>query len=276
MSESKPEKKKPTRRKKSDVKRRAEQAALKKEMEAGAKAPASVAEPKAAPARMKPAKADKQVKAEKPTKAEKPAKPKASERVKSAKRSTVVLTVVALVIALVVAAFVCVRWLIHDDTIAIQGEWCVEAAGETLVIDDHQMKLTKSVTYEYRLDTFGKNLYFSFSNLQGEANYYFSLDGQQLVITEGDAPNILVQIGLLPNPAIAVDTTDDNVIVLTKISDDTNAKPAAKVENNSTPEADSVGADIVAGNNEGNAASGAEGSSDQGASGKGSSDGSAE
>lgn len=272
MSESKPEKKKPTRRKKSDVKRRAEQAALKKEMEAGAKAPASVAEPKAAP-RQEPVQSSKPTK---PAKAAKPAKPKASERVKSAKRSTVVLTVVALVIALVVAAFVCVRWLIHDDTIAIQGEWCVEAAGETLVIDDHQMKLTKSVTYEYRLDTFGKNLYFSFSNLQGEANYYFSLDGQQLVITEGDAPNILVQIGLLPNPAIAVDTTDDNVIVLTKISDDTNAKPAAKVENNSTPEADSVGADIVAGNNEGNAASGAEGSSDQGASGKGSSDGSAE
>lgn len=176
-----------------------------------------------------------------------PVRKRTAEKAKGAKRSTVVLTIVALVIVALVAGFVSLRWLIHDDAQLIQGEWCVEASQETLVFDDHQMKLTKSVTYEYSLDTFDKTITYFFANLTGEANYYFSLDGQQLIITEGEAPNILIQLGLMPNPAIAVDTVDDAVIVLTKISDNVDAKPAAKVKNNSTEEADTVGADIVAG-----------------------------
>lgn len=176
-----------------------------------------------------------------------PVKRSAPNQTKQVKKSTLVVTVVALMIVALVAAFVSIRWFIHDDASLIQGEWCVDAAGETLVFDDHQMKLTKSVTYEYVLDTVNKEIYYSFSDLKGQSNYYFSLDGKQLVITEGEAPNIFVQLGILPNPAIAADTVDDNVIVLSKISDNTDAKPAAKVENNSTEEADTVGADIVSG-----------------------------
>lgn len=158
-------------------------------------------------------------------------------------KKLVALVSVVAILVLVIGGFNFLRWHLHDDAQLIQGEWKIAAADRTVVITAHKIKVTKQVSYDYELNTDDKILLYSFANMADSApnNYYFSLDGTTLVITEGEPPNILVQLGLLPNPAIAADTNNDRVIVLQKVSNDTKAKPGKYKGSLSTTNTDEAG-----------------------------------
>lgn len=157
------------------------------------------------------------------------------------------IALVALIVVILVGGlFAWQRWFRFDDASDIQGVWKVNAANETMVIDASQMNLVNGVSYAYTLDTWGKTISFSFSNLSGSGSYYFSGDRQRLVIGEGGSTaNILVQLGLQEDANVVNDTMDDSTTVLTKISNDTAATPQT-LENNEAYSSE-LGAAIVGG-----------------------------
>ncbi|MGI6590085.1 MAG: hypothetical protein ACOX1O_00510 [Eggerthellaceae bacterium] len=144
-------------------------------------------------------------------------------RSKRIRKSVKILLAVVAVIVIVVALFAWQRWYRFDDTQDIQGTWQLAAdTSQTVVIDGSNIDIVKGVAYQYTLDTADKTITFTFSDKSGQASYHFSGDRKTLVINESDSqPNILVQLGIVDDPAIADDTLDDEVTVLYKVSDDT-------------------------------------------------------
>lgn len=138
------------------------------------------------------------------------------------KMLAIAIIVVAL-IAVVGGLFAWQRWFRYDDNADIQGTWQLNAnKDQTVVIDGTNIDLVKGVSYKYTLNTHDKTIQFSFSDKNGSGTYHFNGDRTVLVINEGsDQSNILVQLGLMDDPAIENDTLKDDVTVLTKVSNDT-------------------------------------------------------
>lgn len=141
------------------------------------------------------------------------------------KMLAIAIIVVAL-IAVVGGLFAWQRWFRYDDNADIQGTWQLNAnKDQTVVIDGTNIDLVKGVSYKYTLNTHDKTIQFSFSDKNGSGAYHFNGDRTVLVINEGsDQPNILVQLGLMDDPAIENDTLKDDVTVLTKVSNDTSTR----------------------------------------------------
>ena len=143
-------------------------------------------------------------------------------------RRVVPLCMALLVAAALVAAglFCWQKWLRFDDAADIQGSWQVQADGESIVFDARDMKITKGISYEYRLDTGAKTISYQFGNLAGAGHYYFSADRRTLVILEnGYQAGLLAEAGFLSEDLLGR-AGEDGVIVLVKLSDDTDADPS--------------------------------------------------
>lgn len=185
-----------------------------------------------------------------------PARPTAAaderaERPRAARKPgslrTRIIAVAVIVIVVAAGLFAWQRWFRYDDAADFQGVWKVNAANETMVIDATKMNLVHGVSYAYTLDTMAKTVTFNFADLVGAGSYHFSGDRSTLIINEGsDSANILVQLGLMDDPALTSDTLSDSTTILTKISKDTTATPQS-LANNTTESAQGLGAAIVSG-----------------------------
>lgn len=101
----------------------------------------------------------------------------------------IVGSVVTVVIASVVAvciAFSVFRWHTYDDAADIQGTWNVAGSGAPVTITEDTIELTEDVAYKYVIDPEAKTISFTFGNLEGHGHYRFSLDRNQLAITDGE------------------------------------------------------------------------------------------
>ena len=147
----------------------------------------------------------------------------AAKRKKRRHKIIAVLVVLVALIAVVAGLFCWQRWYRYNDAADIQGTWELAAdPSQTVVIDSTNIDLVKGVAYKYTLNTQDKTITFTFSDKTGSGTYHFNGNRTQLVIDEsGTQPNLLVQMGLQDDPAVANDTLDDNVTVLNKVSDDT-------------------------------------------------------
>ena len=179
----------------------------------------------------------------------------------SAKQTWLRRVVVGLLLAVVVfvAVFSWNRWFRFDDAADMRGEWKLTEASMTIVIDDYNVRLTRDVSYAYTLDTWAKTITFSFGNLKGGGLYAFSDDRKTLVIAEGRAPDVASVLGLTD---ISRDLAESNVVkdgagetsratlagtsIFMKLSDSTEASPQS-LANNTTQDANTVGAAIVSG-----------------------------
>lgn len=96
-----------------------------------------------------------------------------------------VLGVVVLAILALVLAFCANRWWLHDDAVDIQGTWQVDGSSASVTFTEDSIVLTDEVAYNYEIDPENKTIKFNFGNLSGEGYYRFSLDRNQLSVTDG-------------------------------------------------------------------------------------------
>lgn len=118
----------------------------------------------------------------------------------------VVLGIILLAILALVLAFCANRWWLHDDAADIQGIWQVDGSNAKVTFTEDSIVLTDEVAYRYELDPEDKTIRFSFGNLSGEGYYRFSLDRNQLSVTDGEtsaAGDLMEDIGWWINALIA-------------------------------------------------------------------------
>ncbi|WP_165252031.1 hypothetical protein [Adlercreutzia sp. ZJ304] len=96
--------------------------------------------------------------------------------------------VFALIAALVasVALFSVFRWYTFDDVADMVGTWQLEGSGMQVEISDTTIRLNEDVAYKYSINPTDKTISFKFGNMAGQGRYRFSLDRQQLSITDGE------------------------------------------------------------------------------------------
>ena len=164
----------------------------------------------------------------KPTKPKKPKKERKPANPHTVRRVIFAIISFVLILALVAVGLFCwQKWMRYDDTADIQGVWKVKSTGDTIVFDARKLKLTKGISYEYRLDTTQKTIAFNFGDLEGGGHYYFDANRDVLVIIDGDETlNLLAEVGYLPSEVVENDDPADAITVLSKVSDDTKAEPS--------------------------------------------------
>lgn len=108
-------------------------------------------------------------------------------RIRKMRRRIIVSVVTLILVALCVAAsFFCFdRWFAYNDKADFQGTWKIEGKDATVNITKDYIELTDEIAYRYRLDPNTKTIKFSFGEFDGEGYYRFSLDRNQLSITDG-------------------------------------------------------------------------------------------
>ncbi len=90
----------------------------------------------------------------------------------------------ALAVALI-AGFAGHRWGLYDDALDFQGTWYIAGTDVPIEITADTIVLNDEVSYRYELDESAKTIVFTFSYLEGEGHYRFSLDRSQLAIMDG-------------------------------------------------------------------------------------------
>ncbi|MDO4442279.1 MAG: hypothetical protein Q4B69_00160 [Slackia sp.] len=116
-------------------------------------------------------------------------------------------------------------YLRYDDVADIQGEWQVADGSMTVVIDEDSISMPESLVYGYTLDTWKKEISFSFQDLSGSGVYRFSPDRKGLVIREGEGDAAILS-------------------TFVKVSDDTAAEPhegSASADGNDAAASDASG-----------------------------------
>lgn len=96
-----------------------------------------------------------------------------------------IVFVLVAALATVTAAFTWLRWFSHDDAADIQGTWYLAGTSTPITITADRIQLTDDVAYGYTLDPEAKTIAFSFGNLAGGGCYRFSLDRDELALTDG-------------------------------------------------------------------------------------------
>lgn len=117
-----------------------------------------------------------------------------------------VFGVIVLLLLALALAFCADRWWLHDDAYDIQGTWQVDGSEAKVTITEDYIMLTDEVAYKYEIDPDSKTIKFNFGNLSGEGYYRFSLDRNQLSVTDGEtnaAGDIMEDIGWWINAMIA-------------------------------------------------------------------------
>ena len=154
--------------------------------------------------------------------------PDSAPKPKHVARVVGIVVAVLLVLALIaVGLFSWQKWFRYDDSADIQGVWKVQSTGETIVFDGRDLKLTKGISYEYKLDTDAKTITYTFGELAGGGHYYFDVDHDTLIIIDGDATlGLPAEAGFLPDDLVNSTDAAENTTVLVKVSDDTNAEPS--------------------------------------------------
>lgn len=98
---------------------------------------------------------------------------------------SILLVLLAICVALL-TAFGIFRWQTYDDAADIQGTWIHEGTTMPITITANEIVLTDEVAYKYVLDPEAKTILFRFGNMEGGGKYRFSLDRQELAITDGE------------------------------------------------------------------------------------------
>ncbi|MGI6105829.1 MAG: hypothetical protein ACOYD7_06555 [Raoultibacter sp.] len=108
----------------------------------------------------------------------------------------VVLTIFLVIIVGMASLFAWDRWMRYDDAQDFKGEWIYTSEGSSVPvsIDADRIAFSSDVKFPYRLDTWGKTVDFSFTDLSGGGVYRFSLDRQTLYIAEDASEDIFVSI----------------------------------------------------------------------------------
>lgn len=96
-----------------------------------------------------------------------------------------VILVLAALVALVIL-FAMFRWYTYDDKADMVGTWRLEGTEMLVEISDETIRLNEEVAYRYTIDPSDKTITFKFGNMTGQGRYRFSLDRQQLSITDGE------------------------------------------------------------------------------------------
>lgn len=82
-------------------------------------------------------------------------------------------------------AFAANRWYSFDDAADMVGTWRLEGTDMQVEITEDTIRLTDEVAYRYTIDPSDKTITFKFGNMTGQGRYRFSLDRQELSITDG-------------------------------------------------------------------------------------------
>lgn len=100
----------------------------------------------------------------------------------------VMWTLLGLFVAAIIAslgAFAANRWYSFDDAADMVGTWRLEGTDMQVEITEDTIRLTDEVAYRYTIDPSDKTITFKFGNMTGQGRYRFSLDRQELSITDG-------------------------------------------------------------------------------------------
>ena len=94
------------------------------------------------------------------------------------------------------------RWFRYDDARDFQGQWALENTSSVVVIDEKGIALSTNLNYSYELDTWKKEITYSFGDLEGSGIYRFSPDRKRLIIIEGGTVDwwhdVRVALGQIP------------------------------------------------------------------------------
>lgn len=114
------------------------------------------------------------------------------------KRIALSIFLIIVVVVLALAGFVSWnRWLRFNDVDRIQATWHTNLSASLaeslsvgtndidVVIDGVHITYDKDAQFTYTIDTFAKTLSYSFGSAQGSAAYWFSEDGNTLIIADG-------------------------------------------------------------------------------------------
>ncbi len=88
-------------------------------------------------------------------------------------------------VAALLVVFVLNRWYTYDDAADMVGTWRLEGTDMQVEITEDTIRLTDEVAYKYTIDPADKTIAFKFGNMEGQGRYRFSLDRQELSITDG-------------------------------------------------------------------------------------------
>ena len=94
-------------------------------------------------------------------------------------------TAAAAILLVAIGYFSADRWLIHNDSLSMLGEWYAAGTTVPVVISDSTIKLNADTTYEYTIDPVAKTMTYRFGEKEGQGRYWFSADRKCLVITDG-------------------------------------------------------------------------------------------
>lgn len=129
------------------------------------------------------------------------------------------LLLVTLIVVLLALAgiFAWDRWLRYDDAKDIQGEWMFtfDESSVPVSINSDRIAFSSDVKFPYKMNSWGKTIEFSFTDLSGEGVYRFSLDRQTLYITEDEQEDIItsIQVSLgLKEPSEGLDLSKTTVL----------------------------------------------------------------
>lgn len=130
---------------------------------------------------------------------------------------------VALVLAFILLAvglFAWNRWYRFNDAADIIGTWRDVNSGSVMEVSETHLKLAKDAVYAYELDTFNKQITYTFSDAKGFSSYRFSEDRQQLVLEDGVETDWMLVLHFRDDPGFAEGDLAEGLTRLEKISSD--------------------------------------------------------
>jgi len=123
------------------------------------------------------------------------------------------LLLVAVVVAAVLLSWN--RWFRYDDALDFQGQWLLEGSSAIIVVDDKGIALSQELNYSYELDTWKKEVTYSFGDLHGSGIYRFSADRKILVIIEDGKSDwwtdLRISLGKIP-PQFGIDLAKATIL----------------------------------------------------------------
>lgn len=130
------------------------------------------------------------------------------------------MLVIALIAVVTVGALLVARHVSHrDDPQRIMGEWRVEGANMTMVIDEDAIRLPDNVQFSYTIDPDHETLELTNGSRTGTATYRLADHDTTMVLTE-ELPTSATN-----DQGETVEQTQTRQLVLTRISYDRSMQP---------------------------------------------------
>ena len=118
------------------------------------------------------------------------------------------------------ALFVWNRWYRYDDVADFQGTWRDVSSGAEMQVHATHIMLAEDAVYEYKIDTFNKQISYVFGHDEGSSSYRFSEDRSHLVLEDSVETDWSLVFHFRDDPGFAEGELPDGTTRLEKVSSD--------------------------------------------------------